>query len=147
MLPLFAVAGLSSFVRLTYEPELTAAGALVMCAAVFVSLFATYALGVTVFASKLPQIIESKIDAEAYGTVLVYGLSMLSMAEALCNMLPFDMGLPYLLPLAVGLVVWKSSDYLGICRDKDLIFITFALTTIILPPALIQQLFDWAMNN
>lgn len=147
MLPVFALAGLSALMQLRYAPLLTASEALVTGAAIFVSLFATYALGSTVFAQLLPQFVESQPDADAYSTVLVYALSMLALAETLCNLVPFDMGLPYLLPLAVGLIVWKSSDYLGIKHDKDLVFITFALLTIILPPALIQQLFAWAMNN
>lgn len=147
MVPLFAVAALSSFVKLRYAPHFTAAGALVSASAIFVSLFATYAMGMTLFWSMLPQIAGIKSDGNAYPTVLVYGLSMLALSETLCNLLPFDMGLPYLLPLAVGLIVWKSGDFLGVSRDKDLVFITFALLTIILPPALIQQLFAWAMNN
>lgn len=147
MVPLFAVAALTTFVQLRYAPHLTAAGAVVTAASIFVSLFATYAMGMTLFASMLPQFVDIKPDGDSYHTVLVYGLSMLALSETLCNLLPFDMGLPYLLPLAVGLIVWKSGEYLGVSRDKDLAFIAFALITIILPPALIQQLFSWAMNN
>ncbi len=147
MVPLFAVAGLSALARLKYAAYLTISGALVAGSAIFVSLFATYVLGVTICVSKLRQFVECELDADTYSTVLVYGLSMLALSEALCNLLPFDMGLPYLLPLAVGLIVWKSSDMLGIRHDKDLTFITFALLTIILPPALIQHVFSWAMNN
>lgn len=141
MYPFIALASLSVFVRLIYDPLLSLPVLVVMSLVVFVSYFGCYFLSVVSFKTMFHRYCSHEPSEKKFSTVILYVISLLCLSEVICNAMPVKLGLEYLLPMAVGMIMWKSDVYLSVDEDKDLGFIFFGVVTVILPPLLIQALF------
>ncbi len=141
MYPLIIAAALSVFVRLIYDPALSIPVLVVMALVVLVSFFGCYFLSVVSFKSMFYRYCSHEPNENKYSTVILYVISLLCLSEIICNAMPVKLGLEYLLPMAVGMIMWKANVYLSVDEDKDLGFIFFAVLTVILPPLLIQSFF------
>lgn len=141
MYPFIIVAALSVFVKLIYDPSLSIPVLVVMALVVLVSFFGCYFLSVVSFKSMFYRYCGHEPSEIKYSTVILYTISLLCLTEVICNAMPVKLGLEYLLPMAVGMILWKSNVYLSVEEDKDLGFIFFAFVTVILPPLLIQSFF------
>lgn len=141
MYPLIVAAALSVFARSVYEPGLTFPVLIVMALVVLVSFFGCYFLSVVSFKSMFYRYCSHEPSELKYSTVIIYVISLLCLSEVVCNAMPVKLGLEYLLPIGVGMILWKSDVYLSVAEDRNLGFIFFGLITVILPPLLIQSFF------
>lgn len=141
MYPLIVAAALSVFVRLVYDPSLSLPVLVVMSLVVLVSFFGCYFLSVVSFKSMFYRYCSHGPSEKKYSTVITYIIGLLCLSEIICNAMPVKLGLEYLLPMAVGMIMWKSNVYLSVDEDRDLGFIFFGVVTVILPPLLIQSFF------
>lgn len=143
MFPLMVIAALSSFVQLIYHSSLTLFDVVVRGAGIFVSLFAGFAIARQLFATFVKRYLYAEYDAERAKIVVVLGVSLMSLSTIICNVMPVQIGLPYLLALYTVLVTWRSTTYLGVSRDMIMGYLAFVLVSIAVPPMLIQALFDY----
>lgn len=143
MFPLMVIAGLSASVQLIYHSGMTVVDVIVRGGGIFVSLFAGFAIARQLFASFVNRYLDAEYDAERAKIVVVLGLSLMSLSAIICNLMPMQIGLPYLLSIYAALVVWRSSAYLGVNRDMVVGYLAFVLVSIALPPMLIQALFNY----
>lgn len=141
VLPLLGVAALSILVRLIYNYDLQIIWLLVKAMVIFVSFFVSFFLALVVFKSYFHYFCEGDPNERRFTTVIAYSISLLAIAEIVCNILPVNLGLQYLLPLAVALIFWKADVYLRVRPDRDMPYALFGLCVVILPSAIIRSIF------
>lgn len=141
VLPLLGMAALSVFVRLVYNSDLQVIWLFVKAMVIFVSFFVSFFLALVVFKSYFHYFCEGDPNERKFTTVIAYCISLLALTEIICNVLPVNLGLQYLLPLAVALVFWKADVYLRVRNDRDMPFALFGLCVVVLPAAIIRSIF------
>lgn len=144
--PFITLSALSVFAKLLYEPKASIPALIVMCFVTFVSFFCGYFFSRVIFKSMLYHYCYTEPSENKYSTVILYCVGLLALSTLIYNLMPVKLGLQYLLPLVVTLILWKANLYLGIRSDKDFSFITFGIFIVILPPLLIQSLFAWVLS-
>ncbi len=147
MYPLMGLAALAVFLQLIYEPEVAFTIVLVRAVALFVSYFVTYFFACACVKQYIGRYVEDDVDDERCHTMIIYALSLLALASIVCSLLPLSVGLPYLMPMAVALVLWKACTYLHVSKEHELRFVVLVLVAIVLPPTLIQTMFDYMLAN
>lgn len=141
LLPLLVTAGLSVFVRFFYDSGCEFLWLLVKAMVIFVSLFVSYYLALVVFKSHFHYFCEGDPNERKYTTVIAYCIALLALSEIICNVLPVNLGLQYLLPLAVALIFWKADTYLRVRDDRNMSYALFGLCVVVLPSAIIRSIF------
>lgn len=141
MLPLLVIAGLSVFVRFFYDAGCEFLLLLVKAMVIFVSFFVSYYFAVVVFKSYFHYFCEADPNERKFTTVIAYCISLLALSEIICNVLPVNLGLQYLLPLAVALIFWKADVYLRVRADRNMAYALFGLCIVVLPSAIIRSIF------
>lgn len=147
MYPLFGVAALSVFVQMAFKTDIQFSTMFIRAFAVFVSYFVTYFFACALSKQYLSYISDEDDASEKCNTVIVYALSLLALASVVCNLLPLTVGLTYIMPLAVAIVMWKANAYLKVAKDGDSKFILFVILAVVIPPTLIQSMFDYLLVN
>ncbi|MCC8112557.1 MAG: hypothetical protein LIP03_00925 [Bacteroidales bacterium] len=146
MYPLFAASALSVFAQGYFHPELSGALLVVKAAATFASFFVGYVIAEAMLKTFSEAWVEGSLDYRKCSTVVIFALSLLALATIVCNLLPLTLGLPYLLPLGVAMVIWKATMYLCVKKDKEFNFMLFMVMAVVMPPCLIRALFDWVIG-
>lgn len=141
--PLMGLGGVSVFLRLIYNADLTFSGALVKAFVTFVSLFFTYFFALGVFKYYFYLLCEGSPNERKIHTVISYCVCILSMFTVILNVLPEISLLQWLLPLAVTLIAWKSDRYLRVRSDRGGWFVVLIVVTLILPSVALQSLFNF----
>lgn len=141
MLPLLIVSGLSVFMRLFYDTGCEFLLLLVKAMVIFVSFFVSYYFAIVVFKSYFHYFCEADPNEHKFTTVIAYSISLLALSEIVCNVLPVNLGLQYLLPLAVALIFWKADVYLRVRNDRNMSYALFGLCIVVLPSAVIRSIF------
>ncbi len=141
VMPLLVVAGLSVFVRIIYNTDLQFLWLFVKAMVIFVSFFVSFYFALVIFKSYFSYFCEGDPNERKYTTVIAYCISLLAITEIICNALPVNLGLQYLLPLAVAQIFWKANVYLRVRSDRDLPYALFGLCVVVLPSAIIQSVF------
>lgn len=145
VLPAFGMAALSIFAQLLFHVRVDLVDLMVGACVVFVSYFVTLAFASHAFYAKALKW-NPKADKERCQTVVAYALGLMSMTTAVCNFMPITLGLGYLLPLAITLIIWKAMPYLSIPEDKEYEFLIYEFAVITLPPILIQAFYTWMLQ-
>ncbi len=141
VVPLLVVAGLSIFVRLIYNSDYQFLWLFVKAMVIFVSFFVSFYFAMVIFKSYFSYFCEGDPNERKFTTVIAYCISLLAITEIVCNVLPVNLGLQYLLPLAIALIFWKADVYLRVRSDRDLPYALFGLCVVVLPSAIIQSIF------
>ncbi|MDE6694084.1 MAG: hypothetical protein K2K05_11935 [Muribaculaceae bacterium] len=139
--PLITVASLSIFVRIFYNFDYQILWLLVKAMVIFVSFFVSFYFSLVVFKSYFHYFCEGDPNERHFTTVIAYCVSLLAITEIVCNVLPVNLGLEYLLPLAVALIFWKADAYLRVLPTMDMPYALFGLCVVVLPSAIIQSIF------
>ncbi len=135
------------FLQMVYDPEISLSTVLIRAVSLFVSYFVTYFFAMACMKEYLWKLVSDEdVDGVRVHTMVVYALCLLAISSIVCNLLPLSVGLPYLLPLAVGLILWKSANFLRVDKNKEWRFVLLILLSLILPPILIQTLFDTMLS-
>lgn len=147
MVPLMIVAALSALLQSVYHSGVSVFDALVRGAGIFVSLYAGFNIACQLFAKYVGRFTYEQPDLDCTRMVAMLGLSMMSLTALLCNLMPVQLGLPYLLSLYSVIVIWRSAGYLGVNRDLLLGYLAFVVASIAMPPMLIQALIDYVVKS
>lgn len=146
MLPLFGLASISVFMQGYYHPELSMAYLIVKMAAIFASFFAGYVVTESIFKMLADSWIGLEADSRKCSIMVIFAYSLMALAMLVCNVLPLTLGLPYLLPLGVGIIIWKSMSYVGVKKEREFNFMSMMVLVVLILPALIRVMFDWVME-
>ncbi len=144
-IPAFVVAALSIFAQTLFHLHIDLVDLLVGACVIFVSYFVTLVFATKVFYARICKW-NPQADHDRCDTVVAYALGLMALTTTICNFMPITLGLGYLLPLAITLVVWKAMAYLGVPEDKEYEFLTFEFIVITLPPILLQAFYSWALQ-
>jgi len=142
MFRLFGITALTVFAVLFHCADAHFALVFIKAVGVFASLFLTYFLARELFVTFLPGMLDTEYSDVKSEAVISYTLSILSLIMIVFNLLPERLAIYYITPVFVALVFWKSDAYLGVAKDKNWHFILLGIFAVILPPILIQELFD-----
>jgi len=145
LIPAFFIASLSIFAQVLFHIHIDIVDLLVGACVIFVSYFVTMAVASRVFCIKVRKW-NPDVEQERCQTVVAYALGLMALTTTICNFMPITLGLGYLLPLAITLVVWKAMPYLSIPEKKEYDFLVFEFVVITLPPILIQALYSWVLQ-
>ena len=145
VIPALIVASLSIFAQILFHQRLDLVDLMVAGCVIFVSYFVTLAVASRFFCAKVRKW-NPDANPERCQTVVAYALGLMALTTTICNFMPISLGLGYLLPLAITLVVWKSMAYLSVPEQKEYDFLTFVFVVITLPPILIQAFYSWALQ-
>lgn len=146
MFPLFVLSGVTILVQYFYNRIDDITNALVTAFVFFISYFATYSFAKMLFSYRMVRYAEGEPNENKNEKVIVYTLSLLSLAAIICNLLPFSFGLRIILPFCIALIGWKADNYLRVKEKDNLSFAFLILFSLVLPPILIQALFDWILT-
>ncbi|MCM1451920.1 MAG: hypothetical protein NC102_06655 [Clostridium sp.] len=145
VIPSFLLAAGSIFAQLLFHLRLDTVDLFVGAFVIFVSYFVTLALAYRAFYARLKKW-NTRTDQGRCRIVADYALGLMALTTMICNFMPITLGLGYLLPLAITLVVWKAMPYLSVAEDREYDFLGLAFLAITLPPILIQAFFSWALQ-
>lgn len=146
MFPLFILSGITVLIQYFYHRIDDITNALVTAFVFFVSYFATYSFAKLFFSYRMAKYVEGEPNKNKNEKVIIYTLSLLSLTAIICNLLPFSFGLRIILPFCIALIGWKADNYLRVKESENLSFVFLILFSLILPPIIIQTLFDWILT-
>lgn len=147
MIPLMALAAATALVQTAYHSSLSLLDAAARGVGEFVSLFAGYFITVKLLAGLAGRCSKQPVDQERAKTVAVMGMSLMSLSALICNLMPVQLGLAYLLPIYAVVVTWRSASYLGIDRDMVLTYLVLVAVSVALPAPLMQSMFDYVIGS
>lgn len=141
--PLLAVAALScvgGFWKIDSSTSFIAViqNAIITFTAYFATMFfAQFVMGATMgkISGKEPS--QRKID-----TVVIYALAIMALITILLNIIPIDLAVLKFLPVYVGFILYKSMPYMAVDTEKTGHYMFLTVFTIIVPPYLLDFLFD-----
>lgn len=145
--PLMALAAVTAPMQLLYHHELVWIEVLLRGLAILVAMFAGFFISNYSNDIFLQQYVGTEPDAERCQVMTCYAYGMLALSILLCNFLPVTVGLPVILPIGVGLILWKSENYLGIAPEHDMKFSIYVFLAIILPPLLLRFILGWIIGD
>ena len=74
-------------------------------------------------------------------TFIIYNLSLLAIIQIIENVLPISLSLVQFLPLFILVVIWAGHTYVCVRPQSMLMFMVFAVLTILVPPYAIFYIF------
>lgn len=140
--PLIGIAALSEFIQYFYVRELGLITLLERALAEFVTYFATYFIARTVLEMAMPSLVSGEPNARKIDRLVIYSLSLMVIIEIIANALPVNIPIVTFLPIVVLVVIWKSSLYLSVRQDREIMYVAVAGCSVILLPILLYALFS-----
>ena len=144
--PILGLAAITAFIQFFYNNDLDLITLLQCAIVIFVKFFVTYFIATSVFSSILRWWVEGEPNEKKYTTVIVYIVAIMALITILQNCLPIEISLIYFLYVYVALVIWKSTRYLAIKDKYVLHFMIMAIASIILPPFIINTIFNFIIK-
>lgn len=139
--PLLALVGISAFIQGLYGLEpFSYARQLQIAITQVVSLFLSLMIARGLFENVLPRLSDIPVDVSRTSTVCIYCLSMMALIKVIINLCPVDLVLLNFLPAFVAMVAWQSRDFLGVSRQKQSVYVIFAVTVLVILPLLIEYI-------
>ncbi len=145
--PLIGLASVTYFLQGIYAASFELAPLLQRALAVFMSLFLAFFAGKLVLETFTARYIDTgKLNAFKTDTLAAYTVGILAVLQVVCNALPVQTVLSYLLPAFVAIVVWKSARYLDIAPEKESAFTIMAAGALIVPKVVLDILFSFILG-
>ena len=108
----------------------------------FVMFFAGYFFASfcwSVFAGRFSA--KTEATEKKQDTFIIYNLSLLAIIQIIENVLPISLSLVQFLPLFILVVIWAGHTYVCVRPQSMLMFMVFAVLTILVPPYAIFYIF------
>ncbi|MBE6318569.1 MAG: hypothetical protein E7081_06315 [Bacteroidales bacterium] len=146
LFPIFGVAAISVFIQMFYDFDLEFVLVLQQAIVIFVQFFLTYFIATLVFAITMPSFVDGEPNEKKYTTVIIYSLAIIALITIFQNCVPVELSLVPYLKIYVAIVLWKSVRYLAIKEQNVKNFVIMAALSIILPPMIINAIFDFIIQ-
>ena len=136
------IVALTSFTALFYKYDAGVVEVLQAAIVTYVLYWVTFFFADYIFTLYMPGITGSQVEEGQVKTYIAYNVAILSLVTLISNLLPFSFALIQLLPIYVGVIMWRGADYLGVPETKTGKFMMMSVCTVIIPPVLIGMLFE-----
>lgn len=136
------VVALSSFTALFYKHDVGVVQVVQSAIIIYVLYWVTFFFADFMFTTFLPRITDAPAEEGRVKTYIAYNVAVLSLVTLVTNLLPFTFALIQLLPIYVGIIMWRGTDYLGVPAPVAGKFMILAVATVLIPPVLIGMLFE-----
>lgn len=142
LIPFIAIVALSVFAKYFYVADASFVGLLQQSIVCFLKFFAAYFLASFVFTLYLPTMIDGEISLKKCHTYIIYGVGLLALVNFVENIVPVELAIMFLMPVYVLYILWRSLRYMSVSFDGVPRYMVMTLCAIILPPYIIQYLFN-----
>lgn len=142
LIPFLVIVALSVFVRLFYVVDGTFVAALQQCIVCFLKYFASFFLASFVFTIYLPTMVDGGLNMTKCHTFIIYGIGLLALVNFIENIVPVELAIMYIMPVYVLYILWRAIRYMSVTFEGVGRFLIMTLCAVILPPYLIQYLFN-----
>ncbi len=142
LFPFICIAAASAFVPLFYSGGPTIVVSFIRAVILLVSLWAGFYIAGFVMPLLLPDCTGGDYNDKRTSSFIIYSTALMALVILIQEVLPFDVGVTWFLPVYVGLVMWKGSKYVGVQPSRQGYFVVLAVCSVILPPYLLIWLFN-----
>ncbi|MDE7024259.1 MAG: hypothetical protein K2O88_00050, partial [Paramuribaculum sp.] len=87
-----------------------------------------------------------EITEKRVHTFSAYITGLMATLDLLQNCIPLEIAWLWLLPLYVAFIIWRSVSYMTVEAKYDVRFVVIASLSLILPPYVIQLLFNFVVS-
>lgn len=141
-LPLIILTSLTCLPGLWYHVDATVAGVIERMVACFVKYIASYYISSLCFSLYIPSCTGGEMSMNKNHTFILYILGILSILNILTNLLPMVPDMLYLLPIYVYFIMWRGVTYMEVKFNGVVQFMVLCLFGLLVPPFLLQYLFN-----
>ena len=143
LIPFLAFTAVTVWAGMLYYHEGSPVAFLEQMSVCFIKYFATYYLAMFFFTLYIPTCIDSQLSLEKCSTFINYGVGLLALINIIENLTPPVLALIYILPIYVIFIMWRGLHYMNVSFNGVVKFILLIIFTIVVPPYLIQYLFNF----
>lgn len=147
LIPLLAFTALTVFFRLIYNADASLIIVIQQAIVAFLKYFATYYLASFVFTLYLPSCVDGEMSLTKCHTFITYGITLLALVNIIENCIPVELAIVFIMPVYVLYILWRGLRYMSISFNGVGTFILITLFSIILPPYLLQCLFNFVLGQ
>lgn len=140
--PFVIVTALSSLLSMAYHFDTSLASSIGQMIACGVKYVASYYLASFFFSLYVPSCTGGEMSLNKNHTFIIYSLTLLVLLNLIGNCLPMVPDMLYLLPVYVLFIMWRGINYMEVKFDGVIGFMALCLLAVILPPFLLQYLFN-----
>lgn len=140
--PLTALTAVTAFLQLLYSSSATLPHVLVTAIVTFVMYFVGYFVAVFVMSVFLEPLLEDGYDSRRVHTFSLYSMALLEIVGLLQNCSPVPLAIAVFVPVYIVIIMFKGYRYMHVgehCRGR---FVALCIAGMILPPFLMQFLFN-----
>ncbi|MCM1483102.1 MAG: hypothetical protein NC043_02125 [Muribaculaceae bacterium] len=142
-IPWLLIAAASSAIQLIYGNGAEVLSVILEATVTFLKYFVTYYIAGFAFAIFMPRFSAGSKSAEKHNhTFIIYSLGLMVLWSTVKHCLPIDMAILNFFPLYVILIMWRGVRYMRVASMAVIPFVGLTIFTIIIPPILIQLLFN-----
>lgn len=145
LLPLLVLTALTSFISLIFDADTSIVGVLQQAIITFLKYFATYYLSCLVFTLYLPSCISGEFSLKKCHTYIVYGITLLALVNIVENCIPVELAVLFIMPVYVLYILWRGLRYMSVSFNGVGTFIFITILSILMPPYLLQHLFEMVL--
>lgn len=145
--PSILLTAATALLSAAYHFETSIIVAIEQVIACVVKYLASYYLASFFFSLYIPSCTGGELSLRKNHTFIIYSLSLLLLFNLLGNCLPMFPDMLHMLPIYVLFVMWRGIGYMEVKFDGVIGFMVLCLTTVILPPFLLQYLFNIVIAN
>ena len=90
----------------------------------------------------LSKFIDGELNEKRNTTFITYNIAILAIIKIISNCIPVEISLIQFLPIFVAIVIWKGTKYMAVNKNKLGQFMLLSIGAIIVPPYLLEGLFN-----
>lgn len=140
--PLLSVLAVSAFFPMFYDATITLPVTLKKAIVEFSAYFFTYFISSFLISGFYPDLAKTNAGIARVNDYCLYNLIFLVILNILANVLPIDFTPVYFLMLYLPWMAYRGTEYLGVTKEKQAIFVTVASLLMLLTPQLIIYAFS-----
>lgn len=145
-IPFVAIVAVTVLIDFVYEPDASAFVIIQQTIICFLKYFATYYLASFVFTLYLPTCIDGELSMKKCHTFILYGLGLVALINLIQNCIPVELAVSFVMPIYALYILWRGLRYMSVSFNGVGTFLLMIIFSIILPPYLIQYLFNMILH-
>ncbi len=141
-IPLVIIASATCLPAYWYHSGISLVGVIEQMIACLVKYVASFYIASFFMSLYIPTCTGGEMSLNKNHTFIIYSLSLLVVLNVLTNLLPMVPDMLYLLPIYVLFIMWRGINYMEIKFEGVMQFIILDIFAVILPPFILQYLFN-----
>lgn len=113
----------------------------------FTIYFATLFFAQFMFSVTFSSMTDKPFSAKKNSTVIIYILAIMALIRIVMNLIPFDFPVLYFVAIYVGVILYKSTTYLGVAEEKIGNFMIMSVISTMIPVFLLRFLFNTILTS